>query len=64
MRHDHKGNNNPMYGKSHSEESKEKMRVAKLGNRYRLGTTQTEDVKKNISRTQRARGVFGKGYKL
>tara|TARA_R100001086_G_scaffold14389_2_gene7191 strand:+ start:5124 stop:5384 length:261 start_codon:yes stop_codon:yes gene_type:complete len=51
----HRGKNNPMYGKTHSEESKKKMSEVKKGNKFRLGTIQTDEVKAKISRTQRAK---------
>jgi group I intron endonuclease len=41
-----KGENNPFYGKSHTEENKQILREQKLGNQYKLGKTHTEESRK------------------
>ena len=42
------GKNNSFYGKKHSEETKQKLREANLGNKYWLGKKHTEESKEKI----------------
>jgi group I intron endonuclease len=42
------GEGNHMYGKNHSQESKQKIREANLGNKYRLGTKHSEETKEKF----------------
>jgi hypothetical protein len=52
------GENHPMWGKTHSAESKKKMSEAQKGNTYALGHTHSEETRKKISE-----GKIGKrGY--
>jgi group I intron endonuclease len=44
------GENHPMYGKHHSEESKQKISEKSKGNRYNLGHKHTEETKKILSK--------------
>lgn len=44
-----KSEDNPFYGKKHSEETKQKQRNAKLGNSYTKGIKKTEEQKKRMS---------------
>lgn len=44
-----KGEDNPMYGKTHSKETKIKMSEIKKGNNYRKGKKASDETKKRIS---------------
>lgn len=44
-----KGENNPFYGKTHSNETRQQMSQSKLGNKNRVGTKHTETSKKKMS---------------
>jgi len=49
---------------SHSKESIEKIRIANIGNKYRLGTTHTDETKDKISEKAKGRPSPRKGKKL
>ena len=53
------GENNPMFGTVHTEETKHLMREIKLGNQYKKGTKLTEESKALISTNSKMKGRFG-----
>lgn len=44
------GENNPMYGKKHSEKTRQRIREKALGNKNRLGIRHTEEAKQKMSK--------------
>jgi len=58
----HKGEKNPFYGKCHTAETKEKIRLASTGNKYALGSKHTKEQKRKYS--ERLRGnKYALGFK-
>lgn len=48
------GSKNPMFGKSHSDSAKQKMRQKKLGHKFNVGVPLSEERKQNISKALKA----------
>lgn len=60
-----KGNNHPMYGKHHSEETRHKMSEAKKGDKnYLYGKHLSEETKKKLSESHKGRVTWIKGKHL
>lgn len=67
MRENRSGKNHPMFGKQHSNTSKEKMKNSKLGNKIHLGYRNSELIKKAMGDAHRGqipwnRGIMGDSY--
>lgn len=58
------GEKNPMYGKHHTLESKQKMSNSRKGKQYALGMHHTEETKKKLSKKMSGKNnpMYGKGY--
>lgn len=58
-----KGENNYAYGKSRSEETKQKMSNSKLGNTYSKGKTRSSESRKRMSDAHKGKIPWNKGLK-
>jgi len=55
------GENHPMYGRSHSEETKEKMRISRVGKKPCLGHKHSEETKQKLSKNSKGRKWYNNG---
>ena len=55
------GENHPMYGRSHSEETKEKMRMYRVGKKPCLGHKHSEETKQKLSENSRGKKWYNNG---